>query len=59
VLEAEGCPEISEFRVAKDLNELYIHRLDIDYGRLERPNYFYFDGPKYEKVVKMADANIG
>jgi hypothetical protein len=37
------------------MEELYVHRLAIDYGRLERPNYYYFDGPKYERVVKMTD----
>lgn len=54
-LETEGCPEVSEFRLPRSIDELYIHRLDIDYGRLERPNFYYFNGPKYERVVKMTD----
>jgi hypothetical protein len=55
VRQEEGCPEISEFKAGKANDELYVHRLDIDYGRLERPNHFYFDGPQYKQVVKMAD----
>lgn len=56
VRQAECCPEISEFKPCKFNEDLYVHNLNIDYGRLERPHHFYFDGPhKYEQVTKMTD----
>lgn len=32
--QAECCPEISEFKPSKLNEDLYVHRLNIDYGRL-------------------------
>lgn len=33
----ESCPEVSEFKTDRHTEKLYVHRLNIDYGRLQRP----------------------
>jgi len=35
----DGCPEISEFGNRINYKDLYIHNLNIDYGKLKQPTY--------------------
>jgi len=37
----EGCPEMTEFMTRLNYKNLYIHNINIDYGRLEKPSHFY------------------
>lgn len=38
----ELCPEVREFKTGKSLDHLYIRNINTDYGKLKKPNHFYY-----------------